>query len=235
MELSDIRTDARYAVSPQLTSDQYTDAKLDFNVNRWYRKVMGWIIPVQGEWEFEGDILYRDVEQGVTDYEIPSNLIRLYKAEVMFETGGEFVPLIPVNLDAAAWAEGNSTRDFDDTSKPTIAVFGDFIQIKPAGTTDVANGIKIWAQTDFVILDTNNDVPDLIEPVQRVLAYGAAYDYCVAEKMWDTAHEMRKLIYGDNSVPDDLGEKGMIESLYANRMGARRHRITTPVNAEQWK
>ena len=227
MELTTIRTDARFLVSPQLTSSDYPDADLDRNLNRWYRTAIGWIIPEQGDWEIGGDIITRDVAEGVTDYDIPSNLFRVYKGEIMFTTGGSFVPLDFISVQREQQAvEGNSARVSDDVNHPTCEVFGDYFQIRPAGTEAVVNGIKMWVQMDLVDVDSENDVPNLLEPVQRLLSIGAAYDYALGEEMYKKANELKKLIYGDPALNNDVGIKGMIEELYANRAGARRDRLS---------
>lgn len=229
MELTDIRTDTRFLISPQLTSTDYSDASLDRNVNRWYRTVFGWIVAAQGEWELNGDILTRDLQNGVTDYEVPSTMVRLYKVEAMYDSTVGFVPVRTISLqrDSQDYAEGNSSRTFDDSSQPTAELFGDWIQLKPAPTADVVNGLKIWAQLNFVDIDaTTNDVPKVMDIVVRVLCYGAAYDYCLAEEMYKKANELKKIIYGDPNVKDDNGMKGQVELLYANKAATRRQRVT---------
>lgn len=226
MQLTDIRTDTRYLISPQLTSTDYPDADLDRNLNRAYQKVLGWIVPIQGDWEIEGDIIYRDVAIGVTDYEFPSRLIRVYKGEIMYTTDGSFVPLNFTSVQRYQGAvEGNSSRTFDDVTKPTAELFGNYIQIRPAGEEDVVNGIKLWVQLDFVALDATNDVPNLMEPVVRVINLLAALDYAIAEEMDKKVLTLRREIYGDPSKENDKGVKGEIEALYSNRSGARRDRL----------
>lgn len=226
MDLSTLRTDTRYLISPQLTSTDYPDTDLDRNLNRAYQMVLGWIIPVQGDWEIEGDIIYRDFQNAVTDYEIPQQLIRVYKGEVMYETGGEFVPLDFVSIQRnQASVEGNSTRVFDDVTKPTAELFGNYVQIRPAPSENVTNGIKLWVQLDFVELDSTNDIPNLVQPVVRVLSLLAALDYAIAEEMERKEAMLRKQIYGDPSKRDDGGLKQVIEDLYSNRSGARRDRL----------
>jgi len=223
MELSTIQKDARFLVSPQLTDAEYTDVDLNGNINRWYQTVLGWIIPNQGDWEIEGDIIYKDFENGVTDYEIPARLLRIYKGEAMYTTGGQFVPLNFISLQRDQDAvEGNTTRTFDDSQNPTAELFGNYVQIRPAPEETVVNGIKLWVQLDFVELDANNDVPNLMDPIVRVLSIGAAYDYALAEEMYKKAAELKKLIYGDPGIRNDYGYKGEVESLYQNRSGARR-------------
>jgi len=227
MELATIRTDARYLISPQLNSTDYPDADLDRNANRWYRQIFGWIVPVQGDWEIEGDIIYRDFQTAVTDYEIPSNLIRIFKGEAMYTTGGTFVPIkfISVQRDQDL-VEGNTTRLRDNVSLPTAELFGNIVQVRPAPEENVVNGLKLWAQLDLVDLDDTNDVPNFLEPVQRALSIGAALDYAVAEEMEKKEIALKRMMFGDPRVPNDAGVKGVIEDLYANRSGARRQRLS---------
>lgn len=229
MQLSDIRTDGRKHVSRQLTSTDYSDADMLLSINLWYTRVLSWIIPIQGDWEIRGDVIYRDFRAGISIYDLPS-VLRVFKGEVMYTTDGEFVPLtfISPQRDQNA-VEGNDTRVNDDQTRPTADLMNDYIEIKPCidvTGTDVVNGIKLWIQSDFVALDATNDVPDLMEPVQRVLAYGAAYDYCFSEEMNNKAKALKKIIFGDPEIPEDRGIKGEIEDLYSIRSGARRDAVS---------
>jgi hypothetical protein len=225
MELTDLRADARFLISPQITSTEYADTALDRNLNLWYRSVLSWIVSVQGEWEINGDIFTRDLSTGVTDYEMPSSLFRLFKGEIMYDTTQGFVPLTPISVQGKSSVEGNSTRPIDDFTRPTLEVFGNFLQIKPAPTADVVNGLKLWAQVDFVDITTSNDTPDLIALIHRALSVGAAMDYAFAQEMWSKFSKLKQMMFGDASMPDDKGIKGNIEDLYSNRAGQREQRI----------
>lgn len=230
MELTTLRTKARYYVSPQLTSTDYPDSEVDSNINIWYRVVMSWAIKEQGDWELNGDILTQDLQVGVTNYSIPSTLISIYKAEIMYETGGGYVAaeVIDVQRNQGSVEGNTSGRTIDDTSRPTIEVFGDILQLKPAPTEAVVNGFMIWAQLDFVDIDAStNNVPNLLNAVQSVLSYGAAYDYCLAHEMWSKAAEIKRIIFGDPRVSNDNGFKGIVESLYPMRNNNRRDRVST--------
>ena len=227
MDIVALRTDARYQVSPQLTSADYADTDVDRNLNRWYRLAMAWAIKSQGDFEINGDILTQDLQVGVTDYYFPSNLISIYKAEIMYTTGGKFVPLTPISVQRnTGFVEGNSSRTFDDPTNPTMEFFGDIMQVKPAPTANVVNGLMIWAQTDFVDLDAaTNNIPDLLECVQRVLSYGAAQDFCLANDMYTKATELKRFIYGDTRLPEDGGLKAVIEDMYSMKDDTRRDRV----------
>lgn len=226
MDLSAIRTDARYLVSPQLTSTQYSNTDLDRNANHWYKKIVGWALAVQGDWQIGGEIIYRDLDEGVDTYALPDRLLRIYKGEVRFETGGDFVPLtfydVQANQDSV---EGNATRVFDDVTKPTADLMGTNIVVRPTPTEDVTNGIKLWAQLMLSDMTDSNEIPEILEPVHRGISIGAAMDYCEGEEMWPKFRELKYQMFGDPRVKNDEGVKGEIERLYAVRSAARRHSV----------
>lgn len=226
MQLSDIRTDARYHISPQLTSTQYPDADLDRNANHWYKKIVGWAIATQGDWQMGGEAIYRDFQPGVSTYALPDRLVRVFKGEVMYETGGSFVPLYFRDIQANQGdVEGNASRDFDDTDRPTADLIGTNIQIRPtieAGGDTVVNGIKLWVQLSLSDMDASNSIPELMEPVQRALSIGAAMDYAEAEEMWTKYRELKYQMFGDPRVKDDEGIRGELRTLYSIRSGAKR-------------
>lgn len=228
MNVTALRVDARYNISPQCTSSDYSDTDCDRHMNRWYRTVMARAIAAQGDWELNGDILTRNLSTGVTDYSIPANLISIYKAEVMYTTGGEFVPVKVISVQRnIGFVEGNSTRTFDDYSQPTLEVFGNYLQLRPAPTENVTNGFKLWAQVDFDDLDaTTNNVPDLLEATHRIIAYGMAHDFCLGNDMYSKAAEMKRMIYGDPRIPGDNGLMAIVDQLYSMKDNARRDRIT---------
>ncbi len=226
MLLQDLRDDARYHISPQLTAAEYPDVLLDKNINRWYQKILAWIIPDQGEWEINGDILTLDLEIDQTDYEIPVTFLRIFKAEIMYHNGGKFVPLTALSIQRNQnVAFGNSTVYGATELEPTVEVFGDFLQVFPAPKEQVVNGLKIWAQLSFADIDISLPLPDIAEPIQRILSYGPALDYCIAEEMWNKVAELKRIIYGDARMPDDKGLKGEMIAMYSTRTGNRRDRV----------
>lgn len=227
MLLQDLRDDARFLISPQLTAAQYSDAILDKNLNNWYRTVLGWVVPEQGEWEIQGDYLVIDLIKDVSEYEIPVGLIRIYKAEIMYANGGKYTPLEQYDPQRNQQvAIGNDTIVGSSTATPTLQVFGDFLKVDPAPTENVTNGFKIWAQLDFKDMDDTLNLPDLNPLIHRTISIGGAFDYALSKEMWQKALEFKRLLYGDTRVPNDLGFKGQVEKLYAMRTGDRRDRFT---------
>lgn len=228
MNLATIRTDARYAVSPQLTSAEYADTDLDRNANEWYRRAVGWAVTAGDDWRVAGDRIYRDFKNNETDYDLPVELIRVLKGEVLYSTGGSFVPLnfFDPSRDQGD-VEGNSTRTFDDPLHPTAELWGNNLSIRPAQTTgaDITNGIVLWVQMSVADMDSTDDEPQLLDIVHRVITRGAAYDYCISEEMWTKARELKYEIFGDPRVKDDEGLVGELKNLYSMRSAAKRDQV----------
>lgn len=229
MNLEELRADARYAVNPQLTSADYSDEDLDRNLNQWYKKVVGWAIGAGDDWQIAGETIYKNFKSGVSTYALPVELVRILKGEVLYSTGGSFVPLNffdPMRNQGSV--EGNDTRTFDDPTKPTAELLGNDIVIRPAQTTgaDITNGIVLHVQMSLTDLDTTDDQPQLMDIIHRVLSKGAAYDYCMAEEMWNKARELKYEIFGDPRVKDDVGMVGEIKALYSIRSAAYRDQVS---------
>ena len=225
MNLATIRIDARYMVSPQLTSTEYTDVALDRNANEWYKKAVGWAIAAGDDWQAAGDTIYRDFKSGITTYSLLIELIRVLKGEVLYSTGGSFVPLtfFDPSRDQGS-VEGNTTRTFDDPTQPTAELLGNNIIIRPAQTSgsDIVNGIVLFVQMSLADMDSTDDEPQLMDLIHRIISKGAAMDYCQAEEMWTKARELKYDIFGDPRVKDDAGLIGELKALYSIRSAAYR-------------
>ena len=228
MDLAELITDARYNVSKNLSSSEYPDADVTRNINLWYQRVIGWVMADDGEWEAQGDIITTNLVNGQMNYQIPAKLLRIYRAEIRYETGGEFEILEPISVkEQTYYAEGNTDREIDDVNNPTIEVFGDYFQVRPAPSQNVTNGLKLWVQIAPSDLDsgTGITVPNLLQPVQRVLSKGAAMDYALSEEMYDKYRALKDEIYGSAQHPQDEGFKGDISSVYSRRTGHRQDRV----------
>lgn len=229
MNLATIRTDARYTVSPQLTSAEYSDEALDRNANEWYKKAVSWAITAGDDWHVAGDTIYRDFKSGITTYDLPVELLRILKGEVLYSTGGSFVPLTFIDpMKTQSSVEGNTTRTFDDPTVPTAQLLGNNLIVRPAQTTGatIVNGIMLQVQMSFAEMDSTDDEPQLIDVVHRVVSKGAAFDYCMSEEMWTKARELKYEIFGDPRVKDDDGLVGEIKNLYSMRSAAYRDQVS---------
>jgi len=228
MNLATIRTDTRYTVSPQLTSAEYSNTDLDRNANEWYKKAVGWAVTAGDDWHVAGETIYRHFKSGITTYDLPVELLRIMKGEVLYSTGGDFVPLTfidPMRLQDSV--EGNDTRIVDNPAKPTAQLLGNNLIIRPAQTTGstIVNGIMLQVQISFADLYSTDNEPQMIDVVHRVVSKGAAFDYCMAEEMWTKARELKYEIFGDPRVKGDGGLVEEIKNLYSMRSAAYRDQV----------
>lgn len=220
MDLQTLRTDTRYLISPQLTSTEYPDADVDRNANIWYKKIVGWAILAGGTWRLGGDKIYRDFKDSVIKYDLPEGLIRILKGEILYETGGSYVPLTFIDPKSSpGTAEGNSTRVIDDVTQPTAELIGNDIIVRPAQSTGatIVNGIVLWVQMSLETLVDDADSILLLDPIVRGVSVGTALDFCTGEEMYTKARELKYMLFGDPRVQGDKGIKGEIDELYQIR------------------
>lgn len=237
MDLAAIRKDARWQISKQLTATEYTDVDLDFNVNLWQDKVLSWIIPAQDNWQISAQPMFLDAKANVITYQTPTTqrLVRIYRVELKASNAGEYRRCRVIDEQRIeAWNEGNTTRTIDNATDPTVEFFGPYMNLRPAPTEDVVNGIRITVQLSSVDLDiVTNKIPELVRPVHRVLSMGAALDFAMSLSMESKIRKLKAAIYGDLGVRDDKGIKGEIEAIYSNHGSALRPRLG--VRRSNWK
>lgn len=216
MQLSELQTDARYLVSPQLTSTDYPDADLNRNINIWYRRALGWIFTVMGSWSASEEFATTDSVIGQTEYPCPTNLLRLSSVEFKYDAAGEFVKGTSFDKKEVGIALGNNTLVGASTTDPFYRMGDKSIFIYPAFTSVVTGGIRIEYNKDVTNLSSGTDVPDLLSPLHPILSTGAAYQFCLAKEMRNKAEELRRIIFGIPGFPETC-LKFELESLYARR------------------
>lgn len=228
MKLSVLRTDARYLISPQLTSAEYPDADVDRNINLWYRRAIIWAILAQGTWQVRGTYANYDTQVGKMNYPVPAaDLIRILRVEIKYTAAGDFVQCVPTDIFQSYYPEANATRINDSANSPTVDLSGSEMIIRPAPNEAVVNGLQIWLQRTITDLVNVDDIPDLLDPIHRLLAYGAAHDFAIAEEMYRKAQELKVAIFGTLTRAgfQEDGIKHEIEDLYTIREGRDKPRM----------
>ena len=228
MQLSIIKKDSRYLISPQITVDDYPDDDIERNINQWYRTALVWAMVAQGTWQIRGGTATMDLEAGVMKYELPVlEMIRIMRVEVKYTNDGAYVIATPTDLFRERFPEANMTRVSDNASTPSVDLSGNNLIIRPAPTLNIPNGIQIWIQKNITELANEDDMPDLLEPIHRLLSFGAAYDYAVSNEMYRKAQELNRAIFGSRQRNGDFvdGIKQQIEDLYTMRTGTARPQL----------
>lgn len=216
MQLSELQTDARYLVSPQLTSTDYSDTDLNRNINIWYRRALGWIFTVMGSWSANEEFATTDSVIGQVEYPFPTNLLRLISIEFKYDASGEYVKGTPFENKEVGIALGNNTLVGSSTSDPFYKLGDSSMFVYPAFTSVVTAGIRVTYNKDFTNLSASGDIPGILSPLHPILSTGAAYQFCLAKEMRNKAEELRRIILGIPGFPE-TSLKFELESLYAKR------------------
>lgn len=231
MDLPQLRADARFLISPQLTSAQYTDVACNRNINNWHKRILVWMINDQDTWQMGGQTLNLDlkVNQYKYDAPTPTKLMRIIKVEAKLTNASDYVPcVISDHQRNQDYAEGNITRVVDNAGRPTVDFFGTDLEIRPAPTENVTNGLRIWAQVSFFDLDdVVNRQPQMADALHRALSVGAALDFAISQNLTRKVTQLNFMMYGNPSLRDDKGLKGDIKDLYVNHGAAQRPRLGT--------
>jgi hypothetical protein len=210
--LTNLMSDARFLVFGDSSNSQYGDTDLKRNINRWYNTGLSWILQANGDWQVEGEKATTDLVSGQSDYALPSDIIKLNEVYVKYDS--DYIKAVqrdPINNDQDPDSNYNASTPEFDLMDNSIYLY------LPSTIPDMTAGLKIHYQTDITELANSNDVPNIAEPFKRLLSVGSAYDYCVANEMWNKTKKLEDLIY--QSIKQDLLE------YYANRSTARPIRL----------
>ncbi len=229
MNLTSLRSSARGKVGPTITSVEYPDANVDASLNEWYRTVLSWVMLASGIWEFKGNMATADLVGGQNEYVLPSNMIWLNRVEIKYPNSTSFVKASRLDDKSTESAFKNGSIDQGSEAYPVFRPFDNSIFIYPAPLTAMVGGLAIEICEDITDLAAGADVPNLNPLIHKALAIGAAYDYCVANEMYNKANVFKTDIFGRttrSSEPSHEALKTQIEELAAQRDRSVRGRLT---------
>lgn len=196
------------------------------NATEWLKKVGLWIWEASGEWSFDDSnlttlpIATTDLEEGVGDYELPTTLLRLERVEVK-DVNGDFRKLIPIDQ---ADLQNTAIDEFRATNGLPIYydVIGNSVNLYPKPTSThvtLDDGLQVIVGRDvdpFLSTDTTKE-PGFSEYFHRIVSIGMAMDYCVRQGFKDKVVLLKRMLYGDPTVPGDKGLKGELQQAYGSR------------------
>ncbi len=222
MNLTAIRADTRYIATGDRTNTAYSDTDLDANINHWYNLVLSWILGANGSWQVNEDYATASIVASQREYILPADILKLNKVYIKSVSTGEYVE--------AKHRELRNVTDYPEDYHPATPEYdlmdnSLFIYL-PEDITAVTDGIKIYYQTNLTELSGASDTPNLPTICTRILSFGAANDYCLANEMWNKSKKLENRIFGDPTVRNDQGLKGELEEYYANRISVEPPIIT---------
>lgn len=216
MQLTDLQTDTRYLISPQLTATDYPNTDLNRNINRWYRRTLGWVFAAMGKWSATEEFAYTDSVIGQVEYPLPTSLLRLKRIEFKYDSTGQYVLGKNFSEQQVRAALGDNILLGASTADPYYRLGDTSLFVYPQFTAVVTGGIRVEYNKDVVDLSSGTDIPDMLSVVHQILSVGAAYDFALAKEMRLKAEELRRLIFGIPGFPD-VSLKADLELIYAKR------------------
>jgi hypothetical protein len=226
MTLTQLRASARRKISFQTTaSAKYADADLDANINEWYREVMSWVFAAMGIWEFQGEISTASLVQDQNEYVLPSDMVILNRVEILYPNQTDYVVATRIDdkqVEDEALANGSISGASEGA--PLFRVFDNSIFIYPAPSAAVVNGLKVEIVEDITELSSGSDVPNLNPLMHKILATGAAYEYCSTNGHDRKADRLSRRVFG-RFEGDSSGLKAQLEMLVSSRDRTTKTRI----------
>lgn len=224
MQLSTLQTDARYLVSPQLTSTNYGDTDLNRNLNHWYRMAVGWVLEVMGGWEYNLEFATTDLVANQVEYVLPTALLRLTRVEIKYPGASAYVTAALLDDKNISDALGEEETTGATEGAPVYRLGDDSIFIYPEPDDASTAGLRIEYVDDLTDLSGATDLPNLPAVLHRILSCGAAHDYALAKEMYRKKEELHREIYGKPGVVG-TGLKYQLESLFSRREAAIKPQI----------
>jgi len=195
--------DARFLVGLQINdTGSYPTSDITRNINSWYRKANTWIWNASGKWEYD-DSNYTDLPIATTDlvadqqdYSLPSTGQKILRVEIL-DQNGNYNEI--TQIDQTEITSG-MTEFYETAGMPAFYdLVGNsiFLYPKPSATeTTLTAGLKAYFSRDiqeFGITATSTE-PGFNSDFHRLLSYGAALDFALANGMPDKINILRENI-----------------------------------------
>lgn len=196
------------------------------NATEWLKKAGLWIWEATGIWEFDDSnlttlpVATTTLVDSQQDYELPTTIFKLDRVEVL-DSNSNFQRLFPIDKSQI---EDQSMTEFHETAGLPIYydIVGNSLMLYPkpsSSNVTLTNGLKIYVARDvdpFVSTDTSKE-PGFSEYFHRIISIGMALDYAIANGLQDKVVILKRVLYGDPNVRDDIGLKGELQKAYGTR------------------
>lgn len=162
-------------------------------LNSRYHQIVTMILDSMDEWDFDDanksdyPVLTTSLVASQQDYSLPTSLkaLRIKRVEVSYD-GAKWFRMSPLDVNEVGDPTDTTTiaNDFNAAS-PFYDVQFNSLWLYPIPTSSVTGGLKIWISreiTEFSTTDTTME-PGFDEPFHRMLAIGAALDWCIAKQL----------------------------------------------------
>lgn len=168
----------------------YAIADKTRSVNNWYDRVVSLIIKADDRWEWDDNnktdfpIATTALVANQQDYNISGEtFLTILKVEIKNSTG-DWCALRPISLSDK---RTESMTDYKKTAGTPVEYdkFANSVFLYPKPSAGVSGGLKVYYQRNVThfAADATDMVPGFVELYHRLLSYGPAFDYTVANGM----------------------------------------------------
>ncbi len=158
-------------------------------INRWYEKIVGWILSTDGRWQWD-DTNYTTYPIGTTnlvsgqqDYTYDPKHLRVTRMEIKTPSG-QWQWLQPIDQNDDRWrsitqlgSQGGVPQYYDKLSNSAF--------LYPTPNYSQAASLKVYYQRTmdpFVATDTTKE-PGFANIFHKLLAWGASFEYAMANNL----------------------------------------------------
>ncbi len=174
----------------QTDATDYPVAQKTRNCNRWYDRAVTIILQADSKWEWD--------DLNKTDLPISTTSLVANQQDYSISAAG-FLKILKVECKDSAGNWG-ALRQIDQSQRKDIAMteyrevagtpvefdlFSNSIFLYPKPSYASSGGLKVYFQRtpDYFEADDTDTEPGFAVPYHRLLSYGAALDYCIANNM----------------------------------------------------
>lgn len=226
--LGDVANKARALTHTDTSS--YTAANLLIDINEWYQKVVSMILEAQDDTDFDDQrntnypIVTTAMVAGQRDYAMPvsDSVLKIKRVDITYD-GSNYFRATPFDDGATYWGMGNATNEDANMIKqaPMYDIKYNSLFIYPlAVASDVSAGATIrveWERniTPFTSSDYTTDpndstvIPGFDAPFHMMLAWGAAYEFAVAQNLPQQKIWAQMLVDWEQRIRTAYGRKDL--------------------------
>ena len=216
-----------------ITGDSAVFARFTRYINEWYLRVATWILEAEGVFNWDDSnytnfpIATKDLVNAQADYTLPaatsggnaSTFLKLLAIEVA-DASGRYQRIDRIVLEEMR--RTITEHRIADGMPERYWELANSIVLEPAPATasvTITNGLKFFFQRSIDLFTTSDTTqqPGFAEIFHRILSLGASLDHAEINDLDDLATRLKRRIYGDPTIKDDIGLKGELKTFYANR------------------
>ena len=213
MTLSDINSKISFLTSSDTSAGGYANSDRVININNYYNRILTGILQSQDEWDFD-DISI------TTSYPLAKRDLVANQQDYKFSSAASISPFkvkrVEVSYDGNTWNKaepfdnGQTSKDSSQltinnlyqTSRPYYDLQWNSLFLYPIPIVNQIKSLKVWFDrqiTEYTTSDltTGTKVPGFDANFHMILAYGAAYEFAIANgkaNLDETKKELEQLM-----------------------------------------